>query len=194
MRPALSILVCSMTPQMNLSSISTAPVLMAALALVGGYGAAVSTQKAASHDDGRRHEVSRQNEKLAADIHDLVKSLNQMESEFGRIIKGLMAVDLSSLPDHMDGPQSLKDLGFLLESVRGMELTLRSIEVPDGLQPLHMNFRRALARARENISIVHSLTSQTMTIPADADSGINPEGLKALAEHSTKRLIELAKA
>ncbi|KIY18163.1 hypothetical protein RD00_13925 [Pseudomonas amygdali pv. tabaci] len=179
---------------MNLSSISTAPVLMAALALVGGYGDAVSTQKAASHDDERRHEVSQQNEKLAADIHNLVKSFNNMESEFGRIIKGLMAVDLSSLPDHMDAPETLNDLGFLLESVRGMEITLRSIEVPDGLHPLHMNFRRALARARESISVLYSLTSQTMTIPADVDSGINPEGLKALAEHSTKRLIELAKA
>ena len=183
-----------MTTQMTLGNIPTAPLLMAALALVGGYGAAVSIQQSAALDYGRQQEASQQNDQLASDIHMLIKKLKEMESGFWQVSKNLMAQEPVRLPDEMNAPEVLEELSDLLKSIRGMELALRSTEVPQGLEPLNMSLRRAMAKARENVAILHSLTSQIVTIPVTVESNIDLEGLRALADHSTKRLIELANA
>jgi hypothetical protein len=176
------------------SSIPTAPLLMAALALIGGYGAAVSVQAAADFDSVFRNEASQKSSQLADEIHALVKTAKQVETGFGKIIKSMLARDPARTPVGLDAQAKLADLGRNLDSFRGMELTLKTATVPEGLADIHMDLRRAMARARERIAITHNLFSQMLTVPEPFESSIDGEGLQALAEHSTKRLIELANA
>jgi hypothetical protein len=176
------------------SSIPTASLLLAALALIGGYGAAVSVQAAADFDSSFRNEASQKSSQLAAEIHRLIKKAKQVENGFASIIKSMLARDPVRAPEGLDAQTKFEDLGRNLDSFRGMELTLRTAIVPEGLAEVHMDLRRAMARAREKIAITHSLFSQMLTAPESFESNVDGEGLRALAEHSTKRLIELANA
>ncbi len=175
-------------------SIPTASLLLAALALIGGYGAAVSVQAAADHDSGFRNEASQKSSQLAIEIHGLIKKAKQVENGFASIIKDMLARDPARTPEGLDAQAKLEDLGRNLDSFRGMELTLRSAIVPEGLAEVHMDLRRSMARAREKMAITHSLLSQMLTVPESFESTADGEGLRALAEHSTQRLIELANA
>lgn len=182
-----------MKPNLTLN-IPTASVLMAALAVVGNYGTAASDQQAVNRDGGPRHEANQQTDRLVADIHGVIKDFQEMSQAFGKIIKTLMSSNPVRMPDHMDTYETLAELGSLLESIRGMEQAAKSAVAPEGLDTLHLNFRRSMAQARESIAITYSLTRQMVTVPQDTDSGIDVDGLKALADHSTRRLIELANA
>ncbi|UVL26833.1 hypothetical protein [Pseudomonas donghuensis] len=175
-------------------NVPTAPLLLAALALIGGYGAAASVQAAADYDNGFRREASLKSSQLADEIHNLIKGAKQVENGFGRIIKGLLASEPSRPPEGLDVQARLDEIGQSLDSFRGLELTLRTAIVPEGLSAIHMDLRRAMARAREKLAVTHSLLSQMQEAPKPFKSNIDGEGLRTLADYSTKRLIELAKA
>lgn len=189
----LSTRYCDMKPNLTLN-IPTASVLMAALAVVGNYGAAVSVQQAVTQDGGPRHEANQQTDRLVAAVHLVIRDFQEMSQAFGKIIKSLMSSNPVRMPEHMDAHESLAELGSLLESIRGMEQALKSAVVPEGLDTLHLSFRRSMAQARESVAITYNLTCQMVTVPEDTDSGIDMDGLKALADHSTRRLIKLANA
>ncbi|QQN20992.1 hypothetical protein ACKUFS_16315 [Pseudomonas cannabina] len=183
-----------MNQHLSLSNIPTAPVLMAALAVMSGYGDAVSEKQTAAREVGYQHEASQQVDQLASSIHKLIKDLKIMEDSFGVVIKAMLCENPVRMPKHMSMAESLDELGSTLESIRGMECALRDAVVPEVLADLHMNLRRGMARAREKVSIARSIIFQMTPRVAALDTKVNFDGLRDLADHSTKRLIQLAKA
>lgn len=164
---------------------STATTLiMAALAVVGDYAVAepaikpVAAQIERPAQQTRRAELRRLLEELSAGFLELDNLYSQ-------------ALQITLKRDCFDA-ELFERLPELISQARGLEVALRSASVPKYLSDDHMALRRSVAKVRGRLVQLESLLIQTHETPHYVDSTIDMDGLKALAEHTTKRLARLA--
>lgn len=168
-------------------SSATPAVISAALGLLVGYDSAVAQ---VTNPHVVRHENQKAHQDLANDIHGVVKSARDLEATFKALAKRCTEGDVRRYVK----PEGYAHIGAMLKDLRGVEIGLKSASVPVELADLHMSARRAIASGRSWVAAVHLLASQAYEAPETFESDIDLEGLRALAEHSTKRLVQLANA
>ncbi len=164
-------------------------VITAALGLLAGYDSAMAAT-GRSAEPVARHECSQEILRLTDEIHKTIADAKSMEETFSAIIKASLKNDVR-LEFDADGIQPLADL---LNSLRGVEVGLKSASVPEELLSLHMEMRRAIAKGRARVAELYGLVRQAHTIPDVVEAKTGSSAMRALAERSTQRLIELANA
>lgn len=158
--------------------------IMAALALVGDYAVAESAaQPFAAQFERPAHQAKR------ADLRRVLEQLRASFLELDDLYSQAIQVTLKR--DCFDA-ELFERLPELISECRGLETALRGAPVPEYLSEDHMALRRAVAKVRGRLVQLESLLTQTHETPHYVESTIDMEGLKALAEHTSKRLARLA--
>ena len=165
-----------------MSTKALSPLIVTAMAVVSDYSAAVPKQNEAFYVQAHRAENVN---KLQATITELTAGWNEVEDLYRSILRKVS--DSHELDDrlYLSNMESLK-------AVRQLEAVLASAPAPAALDTEHMELRRAIARARGRLAAIDLLCRQFFMKPEVFDSVVNPEGLRALADHTTQRLVRLA--
>lgn len=95
---------------------------------------------------------------------------------------------------HLLNASELNEFEEYVQQLRDLETLLKTIEVPEQFEGLHANLRRALAKGRSSLVLLQDLTLQAMKSPVVVPGIASPVAIRALAEHTTRRLVELANA
>lgn len=165
----------------------TPAVITAALGLLVAYNSAVSARDG-DLPSSAPYEQKQELQELAEEIHALIRDAQKLENSYKSWAKSLS--DGSVRPVTQEGYLKLTEL---LTSLRGVELSLKNAAVPESLASLHMDARRAVAKGRSWVAAVHDMMRQAF--PQDSiDGKADGEALRVLADHTTKRLAELADA
>jgi hypothetical protein len=111
------------------------------------------------------------------------------------VLQGLetsMAMHTKALCQDEPPKEHLDDqpFGLIANNLRFVEKQLRDLGVPMGGEAEYIKLTRALAKARSVAVLNDSLIRQWTTIPQTFESDIDLEGLRALAELTTRRLGE----
>jgi hypothetical protein len=80
----------------------------------------------------------------------------------------------------------------LLSAIRALEASLKAADVPAELSTDHLGLRRAIAKTRSRLAMLDNFYKQFFVSFEEFDSAASADGLKALADHTTKRLGEIA--
>lgn len=80
----------------------------------------------------------------------------------------------------------------LLKAVRQLESDLKRAEVPSALSDDHINLRRAVAKVRGRLITIDGVYQQFLMKPEQFPSQLSADGLRDLADHTTRRLGHLA--
>lgn len=160
-----------------------APLLLSAMALIGGYSEASSH----SHSEQCRHALSRnvEVEVLAREVSMLTQGWRELE--------GIFTDALSlALKNSMFSRSEFSKTTELVHAVRTLEDSLKAAQPPLELVDQHQDFRRAVAAVRGRLVQMESLHKQATVLPAYVDSDIDFNGLRMLADITTARLAKIA--
>lgn len=170
----------------------TPAILSAAVGMMAGYSS-VSAADTIRHADNCVHQQSQEDIRVAQEIHQFIKSCQEMEAKYRATVK-----DVSGLPGHelasILSPSELEEFTAHVQELRNVEIILKTFAVPDQFIDLHQKARKALAKGRSWVVVLHEMTLQAIRTPVVVPGAANPEGMKSLASHSTRRLVELARA
>lgn len=166
---------------------ATPAVVAGALGLLACYGSSLP-------DDNQQPlvqvERSQKLQNIADQIHSVIRDARNFEETFRAIARKYAKND----PRQYLDSEGVTKLAGVLESVRWVEAGLADVEAPEPLAALHMDLRRALARGRSWLTVSHDLARQAFEVPEVAESRLNGDGVRALAKHSTQRLVGMANA
>lgn len=163
---------------------AAAPALIvAALALVGDYSS-ISHQ----HDSSATREASAHPSSLS-NLRGVIAKLTQGWKELDSIYSQGIAALIKE--NSLDDTKYLKNIE-LLQAVRQLEENLKNADVPSALQQDHIGLRRAVAKVRTRMSTIDSLYQQFFVRPVEFQSELSRAGLRDLADHTTRRLGQLA--
>ncbi|MGR3892796.1 MULTISPECIES: hypothetical protein [Pseudomonas] len=163
---------------------AAAPALIvAALALVGDYST-ISHQ-----EDSRAVRESCANPVSLSNLRGAISELTQGWAELDSVYSQSVAAVMKS--SSLDDTKYLKNIE-LLQAVRQLEENLRLADVPPPLQPDHIALRRAIAKVRTRMTTIDSIYQQFFVKPEEFQSDLSRTGLRDLAEHTTRRLGQLA--
>ena len=170
----------------------TPAILSAAVGIMASYSTASSAgtvRQVASSS----HQQSQEDVAVANAIHALIKECGVMEQWARAAIKEACAMPTSELA-HLLNASELNEFEEYVQQLRDLETLLKAIEVPEQFEGLHANLRRALAKGRSSLVLLQDLTLQAMKSPVVVPGVAGPVAIRALADHTTKRLVELANA
>ncbi|MGN8247698.1 hypothetical protein [Pseudomonas sp. SMV7] len=170
----------------------TTAILSSAIGIMAGYSN-VASADAAEHSRLPAIEQSQENIEIANYLHELVKDCNEMETGYRQLVKTLLKLSSEEVAGILTRAE-MEEYSVKLRELRNIETLLKNAEVPPQFQELHLSARKALAKGRTWVVAVHDVTLQAMQEPVIVDGSADPDGLKALADHSTKKVIELARA
>ncbi|MGO3563735.1 hypothetical protein [Pseudomonas helleri] len=174
--------------------------LMAVAAILGSYEALASQQASSSvliaslsSRDDRSAITALESAVTVLEMEhrDAIKSLSICGARFAEMNKHAIS---KGFPKHMLTEEQAKNLAVMMLGIRKMESDLRKTVAPIGLETLHSDLRRALAEARSEVVVTFEMVRQIRGKPESIEGRIDMNGLKALAERSTHRLLELASA
>jgi len=80
----------------------------------------------------------------------------------------------------------------LLSAIRVLESGLRDAVVPVELSADHLSLRRTVAKTRNRLATLDTYYRQFFMIPEEFESAADSKALRALADHTTRRIQELA--
>lgn len=170
-----------------------AAAVMAVSALVGNYEALASQQASPSAlisflsvTDTRSPTSA-----LEAEHRDAIKKLKICAATSAEANK--YAIN-KGFPKHKLTDEQAKTLAIMMLGIRQVEADMRKTSAPVGLEALHSELLRALAEARSEVVVTFEMVRQIRGKPESIEGRIDMNGLKALAERSTTRLLELASA
>ncbi|MFV1943910.1 hypothetical protein VPH49_24230 [Pseudomonas luteola] len=126
---------------------------------------------------------------MHSEIDKSLKELRDVTDKFSEINRHIVK---HGIPEKMLEHQHVVQLVGMMIGIRKMEADLKNSSPPAPLAEQHMRLRKAMAAARFEIVATYDFHRQALSGPKHFESDINMEGLKALADHSTKRLLELA--
>ncbi|MNZ93025.1 hypothetical protein D3C78_1120780 [compost metagenome] len=157
--------------------------ILSALALVGDYSAAPASiaHPAPIERAAKQHRISDLKRELAA----ICRGWEELDSVYAQAIQ-------VTLKREVFAADKFEQLPGLISQTRGLEAALKAATVPAELAAEHMALRRAVAKTRGRLVTLKGLFAQTVETPSYVESSIDMNGLKALADHSTRRLAELA--
>ncbi|SDS03672.1 hypothetical protein SAMN05216198_1037 [Halopseudomonas litoralis] len=167
---------------------ATPAVITAALGLMVGYDSAVGA--AAPSEPVARNERHQDLQRVADNIHSVISDARALEATYTSLVKRATNTDIRAFVS----PDDLGTLEELLKNLRGVEVGLKGADVPAELMDLHMQVRRAIAKGRSRVAAFYSLAWQAYTEPKVVAARASGEGLRSLADHTTRRLVELANA
>lgn len=174
--------------------------LMAVTAILGSYEALASQQASpsalislTSARDGQPavNSLELAISALGLEHRDAIKSLNIVRAQFAEINKHALS---KGFPKHMLTEEQAKNLAVILLGIRKIESDLKKTTTIDGLEALHAELRRALAEARSEVVVTFEMVRQIRGKPEQVEGRVDMNGLRALADHSTRKLLELASA
>ncbi|NIF26740.1 hypothetical protein F3J44_10135 [Pantoea sp. Tr-811] len=162
---------------------AAAPALIvAALALIGDYST-LSRQAGASEV----HETASATPGLT-NLSSLIAAVTQGWLELDAIYATTVAalVDADSFDE-----ASYRNNVELLKAVRQLEHDLKGVSVPSVLAGEHTALRRAVAKVRNRLAVIHAVYQQ-FSAPAEGfQSELSGDGLRDLADHTTCKLGHL---
>ncbi|WP_024696144.1 hypothetical protein [Pseudomonas syringae] len=120
-----------------------------------------------------------------------LKSLSRCIAMFTEINKHAIS---KGFPKHMLMEDEARQLAIILFQVRTLESKTKAAAIPHGMEARHAELRRALAEARSEVAATFSLMQQYRGTPREFEGKTDLEALKVLAEKSTDRLLEMARA
>lgn len=167
-------------------------IVSAAVGIMAGY-TSVASADAAPQTADYTNQLSQEDIEVANDMHAFIKQCVLMEQNLRSIIKQVCAMPTAELATLVPADE-FAEIEANVEEIREVEVELKESEVPDQLLSLHNDVRRAVAKVRSCMVLLQDVTRQAMTVPEVVSGTADPEGIRALAQHTTKRLIELAKA
>lgn len=170
----------------------TPAILSAAVGIMASY-TSVSAADVHRQSPGFSHQQSQEELAVAQSIHEFIKSCRVMEQRYRAAVKDVCELPASELAAVLTATE-LAEFTEHLQQIRNIETLLRTIRVPEQFAALHGEARKALAKGRSYVALLHDLTMQAIRVPTTVPGEASPDGLKALAGHSTKRLVELANA
>lgn len=156
--------------------------IVTAMALVGDYSAVMPKQNDSAHTHDRAFEELAELRKTIADLNS---GWNEVESIYSSILRKV------SKSEYLDERLYLSNMEHL-KAIRQLEATMTSTVVPTALEAEHLALRRSIARARSRLASIDLVCRQFFIKPEIFESSIDPEGLRALADHTTQRLVQLA--
>lgn len=164
-------------------------VITAALGLLAGYGSASAVAQPVATIPSQ-YEQNQDIQRLADKAHQVIGAARFLEDSFAASVKEAVEMGVRNRLDDSDHQR----LPELLSNLRGLEVALKNAEVPDALGPIHMQMRRAVAKARSRVAELCHLANQAYGDTQVVEAKTSGPALHALAERSTKRLIEMANA
>jgi len=166
---------------MSITAAST--LIVTALALVGDYCAIEpASHQAASHEAPFKRPNVRD---MRATISELTQGWRELDSIYAAVLK--TAYDTDALDD-----ERFRRNMELLSAVRVLERSLKTAAVPTELSADHLALRRAVAKTRTRLGMLDSFYRQFFVQPVEFESQLSPDGLRALADRTTKKLGGLA--
>ena len=179
----------SKSPGKTMSNLSQA-LITAALGLMVGYESAAAQQQPDSQTQTAPIEQQQAMQALAEAIHAVIQQAHELERVFMSLAKKYTRDGV----EPYIGPEEYSMFQELVTSLRGIELALKNVVVPAPFSDLHAQLRRSVAKGRSWVSVVNDLARQAYEAPRSIDGQTSGDALRALADHSTKRLIVLANA
>ncbi|MBU1806365.1 MAG: hypothetical protein KKC02_15135 [Gammaproteobacteria bacterium] len=170
----------------------TPAILSAAVGIMAGY-TSVSSAEMMSHAPCCVHEQNQDDIRVAEEIHQFIKSCRVMEERYRSTVKDVSVIPSSELASILS-VEELAEFTAHVRELRNVELLLKTVEVPEQFADLHIQARRALAKGRSWVVMLHELTMQSLGTPDTFPGSASAAGVRALAEHSSIRLVELANA
>lgn len=158
--------------------------IMATLGLVGDFAAAESAARPLAMQIEHPAQQARH-----AELRRLLTELREGFLDLDKIYSQALQATLKR--DSFDA-ELFERLPELITQARGLEVALRGMAAPEHLADEHMALRRAVAKVRGRLVQLESLLIQTHETPRYVESNIDMAGLKALADHTTQRLTQLA--
>lgn len=157
--------------------------IVTALALVGDYSAIppAPSPSAAQESNLKQPKVS----DLRATIAELSSGWLGLDQIYADVVKAAYAAD------SFDDDRYVRNIE-LLTAVRALEAALKSASVPAELCADHRALRRAVAKTRTRLAILDNFYRQFFVSHETFESAAPGEALKELADHTTKRLGEIA--
>lgn len=128
---------------------------------------------------------------IESELSKSIKAVNVAAMQFAQINKSIMK---SGIPKHMLTDDHLRSLAALMIGIRKIESDLKAAVYPEQLAGQHQLLRRAVAETRSEIVATYDFHRQLLHKPEVLESDIDMDGLRLLAERSTKRLLELTGA
>jgi hypothetical protein len=170
-----------------------AAAVMAVAALVGNYEALASQQASPSVLTSFLSVGDERSAMTALEIEhrDAIKKLKICAAKSAEANKYAIT---KGFPKHMLTDEQVKNLAIMMLGIRQVEADIRKTSTPVGLETLHSELLRALAEARSEVVVTFEMVRQIRGKPESIEGRIDMNGLKALAERSTNRLLELASA
>jgi hypothetical protein len=166
-----------------MSNKAASTLIVTALALLGDYSSIQPpSSSAAPHESSYFQPKVRG---LRDTISQLTKGWLELDSIYAEAVRSAYAN--GSFDD-----ERFRRNAELLSAVRTLESSLKTASVPLDLQSDHMDLRRAIAKTRNRLAMLDSFYKQFFVPFEEFESAVSPEGLRALADHTTKRLGEIA--
>lgn len=122
---------------------------------------------------------------------DAMKKLRASTSKFTEINKSIMA---KGFPPHMTTEEESKRLAIMMLGIRQIEAEVKKATVTGDSMQFHAELRRAVAELRSEIVVTFEMLRQVRGAPEHTLGRVDMDGMRALAAHSTDRLLELASA
>jgi len=157
--------------------------IVTALALIGDYSAIQPlTTPSIAHESSQRYPKVRD---LRTTISNLTKGWVELDQIYCEAVKAAYT------SERFDDERYGRNVE-LLSAVRALEASLKIASVPSELASDHLGLRRAIAKTRSRLAMIDSFYKQFFVAYEEFETSTSPEGLRALADHTTKRLGEIA--
>lgn len=165
------------------SKIAAQTMIVAALGLIGDYSVALPHMPHNAPIERSAAQCKVAN--LKRTLEELREGWDELDAIFAEAIR--VALKRGNFQGEL-----LQRTPETLSQIRGLETALKAAEVPDGIAEEHMAFRRSVAKVRGRIAQLESLIRQAKQAPNFVHSDISMDGLKALADFTTKQFEQMA--
>ena len=157
--------------------------LFSAMALVGNYAEAANHVKPVSQFETACNYASLV--KIRETLIQLTIGWKELDVIFSEAVR-------TTLKRGDASRQDFARISELVHAVRGLESALATSTPPSDVGSAHTAFRRVVAGVRGRLVQLENLHKQAVAAHAYVDTGINFEGLKALADHTSARMAIIA--
>lgn len=181
---------------MSLMKDLTPAILSAAVGIMAGYSTVSSADTVRVVSDvvhERNQDEMLEIEAVHAAMKYFIKSCRHMEQGYRSTVKNVSRMSAHEIAQILDASE-LAEFSAHVQEIRNVEILLKNAEVPEQFADLHLEARKALAKGRAWVVQLHEITLQSIGVPNVTPGRASADGLRALAEFSTKRLAELANA
>lgn len=157
--------------------------LFSAMALVGNYAEAANHVKPVSKIETACNYASLA--KIRETLIQLTIGWKELDDIFSEAVR-------TTLKRGDPSRNEFAKVSELVDAVRGLEAALITSTPPQEVALAHTAFRRVVAGVRGRLVQLESLHRQAVYTPEYTDTGINFDGLKALADHTSARMAIIA--